>query len=139
VASTPKSNAILQSERCFGVITRTPHATKFKSAQALHVRPMEDSREERTVEDPSKSKPDSIALLFLTVGEIRNSKIWAAWVKSVNPDHYSIYVHAKVRHSPFPTFFPNFNFMIISESKRCCSSSFCESPNQASQNEMGRY
>ena len=69
---------------------------------------MEEASEERIVDVPAKNRPDSIALLFLTVGEIRNSKIWAAWLRSVNPELYSIYVHAKV--SPR---FSDFSNMLI--------------------------
>ena len=59
---------------------------------------MEEENREGRPAQPPKPKADAIALLFLTVGEIRNSDIWAAWLKPVNPDLYSIYVHAKVRY-----------------------------------------
>jgi hypothetical protein len=59
---------------------------------------MEEENRESKPAPPPKPKADAIALLFLTVGEIRNSEIWAAWLKPVNPDLYSIYVHAKVKY-----------------------------------------
>jgi hypothetical protein len=59
--------------------------------------PMEEENQQCKPALPPKPKADAIALLFLTVGEIRNSDIWDAWLKPVNPDLYSIYVHAKVK------------------------------------------
>ena len=38
----------------------------------------------------------SIAFLFLTIGQIRNSDVWEAYFKSGGPTEYTIYVHAKV-------------------------------------------
>ena len=60
--------------------------------------PMEEENQLCKPALPARPKADAIALLFLTVGEIRNSDIWAAWLKPVNPDLYSIYVHAKVKY-----------------------------------------
>ena len=37
----------------------------------------------------------SIAFLFLTIGQIRNSDVWEAYFKSGGPTEYTIYVHAK--------------------------------------------
>jgi hypothetical protein len=59
---------------------------------------MEEENQQIKPTLPPKPKADAIALLFLTVGEIRNSDIWAAWLKPVNPELYSIYVHAKVMY-----------------------------------------
>jgi hypothetical protein len=59
---------------------------------------MEEENQQGKPVLPPKPKADAIALLFLTVGEIRNSDIWAAWLKPVNPDLFSIYVHAKVKY-----------------------------------------
>ena len=49
--------------------------------------------------DTCDPRAESIALLFLTRGEVPNSKIWEEWLKPVDTDHYSIYVHAKVNSS----------------------------------------
>ena len=38
----------------------------------------------------------AVALLFLTVDEICNCDVWEAWLRDANPEHFTIYVHAKV-------------------------------------------
>mmetsp|Transcript_38881 Transcript_38881/g.122521 ORF Transcript_38881/g.122521 Transcript_38881/m.122521 type:complete len:274 (+) Transcript_38881:284-1105(+) len=53
----------------------------------------------------SPARDHSIALLFLTYGEVNNPEAWAQWLRKEEADKFSVYVHAKeankVQHDLF--------------------------------------
>ena len=42
------------------------------------------------------SEPESIAFLFLTLGEVKNPLAWEAWFHKASKEVFDIHVHAKV-------------------------------------------
>lgn len=44
----------------------------------------------------SRDMEGSVALMFLTIGDVNNPDIWEGWLREANPASYDIYVHAKV-------------------------------------------
>ncbi len=86
---------------------------------------------------------NSIAFLFLTIGEICNSEVWAAWFKAANPEQYTIYVHAKVIFSSILILNININVGLISfsfpESCRGCASFVCTIVDTVGADKVGAY
>jgi hypothetical protein len=44
----------------------------------------------------SSEMKDSVALLFLTIRDVKNPDIWEGWLRDAPAGSYDIYVHAKV-------------------------------------------
>lgn len=55
----------------------------------------------------SRDMEGSVALMFLTIGDVNNPDIWEGWLREANPASYDIYVHAKRKEDVQHRFFRN--------------------------------
>ena len=109
-----------------------------------HLVHMEAEYTKCTEENPPQKRPDAIALMFLTVGQIRNSDVWAAWLRSADPALFSIYVHAKVQTRGNSILFVVEKPLLtarrtFAESSGSRASTFLKTLDTNSENKMGRY